>query len=161
MHDRVEALVRKYHPELEKAKVRVDLLFVADPDAADKEAPKPVLSHHGVPAIAMARIVPLKDRVKGSGDGEILIDMARYEEMDPAERDALLDHEMEHFEVKTKEMKPKLDTHGRPTLKIRKHDYDFGWFESVAKRHKENSVEVGQAHRLWTMRQTFFAFVDG
>lgn len=150
------ALVERYHSELAKEKVTFDLLFVINPDDEDG----PVLSCHGVPALAVARIVPLKDRVKGCKDAEICIDQRRYEESEPAERDALLDHELQHFELKKKEETVKRDNAGRPCLKMRKHDFDFGWFEAVARRHGAASPEVRQARQLWTLRQTLFPFAD-
>lgn len=155
VEDRVKALVSRYHADLEKAGVTFDLLFVADPE--DEAGDKPMLSCHGVPALAIARIVPVKDRVKGCRDGEICIDQRRYEEMEPAQRDALLDHELQHFELKKKGDATVTDVAGRPGLRMRKHDYDFGWFEAVARRHGTSSIEVRQARTLGRV-QAFFPF---
>lgn len=156
VRERVDRMAALYHAPLIKEGVTFDLLFVIDPDDEDK----PVLSHHGCPALAVGRLVPVKDRVKGCADVEICIDQRRYEEADPAERDALLDHELEHLMLKTKngETAAKRDNAGRPCLQIKKHDFDFGWFESTARRHKAASIEVRQAGRLWVQQQTFFPF---
>ena len=37
---------------------------------------------------------------------------------------------------------------GRPELKLRKHDHEFGWFERVAQRHGAHSQERIQAARM-------------
>ena len=65
--------------------------------------------------------------------------------MSQEEQKALLDHELEHFEVKR-------DKHGsflyddinRPLLSIRKHDRQHGSFDNIAKRHGTASGEVKQ-----------------
>ena len=89
VHDRVAALVGKYHDDLRIAEVTFDLLFVARSD--DDDGTKPVLTLHGVPALAIARIVPVKERAKGCADAEILIDRERFIDCPPEQQDALLD----------------------------------------------------------------------
>ncbi len=59
-----------------------------------------------------------------------------------------MDHELTHLELAEKEGAPVLDDGGRPKLKMRLHDYEFGWFTEVAERHKENAIEVQQARAL-------------
>jgi hypothetical protein len=82
-------------------------------------------------------------------------------EMTDAEKDALIDHELEHIEVKMDGKRPKLDCRGRPKIGMRKHDYQFGWFRSIAERHGVASGEVHQARTLFLReKQTFFAFIN-
>ncbi|MEA3210974.1 MAG: hypothetical protein QOE70_4031 [Chthoniobacter sp.] len=119
-------------------------MFISRND--DDEGVTPVLSHGGVPALALARVVGGKDRAKGCSDAEILIDRDRYNDCHPAQQDALLDHELQHFELATDKFgAPTHDAGYRPKLKLRPHDYDFGWFECVARRHGMASFEVQQA----------------
>ena len=160
VHDRVAALVAQYHPELKVAEVTFDLMFIARSD--DDEGTKPVLTLHGVPALAIARIVPSKERAKGCGDAEILIDRDRYTNMPARKQDALLDHELQHFEVQhDKDGGIKTDDQHRPKLKTRPHDYDFGWFECIARRHGVNSIEVQQARMMYEESgQTLFPFAE-
>jgi hypothetical protein len=40
------------------------------------------------------------------------------------------------------------DDIGRPLIKLRKHDYEFGWFNIIAARHGIASAEVQQATRI-------------
>ncbi len=146
--ERVEALVEKHHQDLKIAEVKFDLMFVSRSD--DDEGTKPVLTLHGVPCLAIVRIVPLKERAKGCGDAEILIDRDRYNDSAPEQQDALLDHELQHLEVQRGEDNSiKTDDQHRPKLKMRPHDYDFGWFECIARRHGKDSIEVQQARLMF------------
>lgn len=140
---RVTALRKKYHQELDKARVRLDILMV-DTDAEDGSP----LKHQGYPADGIARIICQRDRGAGRGDGEIQIDARRWKAMTAAEQDALLDHELQHFQVCKKDGLVVNDGNGRPKLKMRKHDVQVGWFDIVAKRHGNASAEVQQATAL-------------
>lgn len=145
-----------FHPALVKWKVKVDLVCVHDPAKEDV----PVLSHHGVPALAVVSVRPVKLRAQGLGDAEILIDLRRWEDMEPEKRDAVIDHELQHLEVVLdKQNNVKVDAAGRPRLRIRKHDYSFGWFEVIARRHGPASVEVQQARGV--LKQGVFTFEAG
>ncbi len=163
VHARVAALVEKFHPELKIAEVTFDLLFISRSD--DDEGTKPVLTLHGVPALAIARIVPAKERAKDCADAEILIDRDRYTGMASARQDALLDHELQHFAVQRFSESQggaiKTDDQHRPKLSIVPHDYDLGWFEIIARRHGALSVEVQQAKTLMDQHgQVFFPFLE-
>ena len=140
--ERMTAIRDKYHPEL--SAIRIGLLVVYD-DEEDKQ----VLKHGGYAAAALARIVSERDRAAGMCDAQIILDQSSYRHMTDKQRDALLDHELHHFEIaQDKSGAPRMDTNERPKLKIRKHDHQFGWFDAIADRHGENSVEVKQARQL-------------
>jgi hypothetical protein len=137
--DIVESLIEKFHPQLAHVKLAIDLLFVVS------DAAYPVMAG-GYPAYAVVRSVSVKDRVKGCGDAEIVIDKEKYEEMDDKERAALLDHELYHIEPKRDKFGGfERDGHGRPRINMKKHDHNFGWFAEIARRHGMNSIEVKQA----------------
>ena len=104
--------------------------------------------------------VGLKDRAKGQGDAEIIIDEIWWQDASEQAREALIDHELYHLEVKTdKNNHPAKDDLDRPKLLMRKHDYQFGWFNAIASRHAEHSVEVYQATNLFDEAgQTYFKF---
>jgi len=158
-HERVAALIEKYHPQLNSVSVKVDLLMVS----TDSETAR-ALTHGGYPALAVVRSTNPKERAMGQGDALIVIDLERYESMDPKERDALLDHELYHLVTveDKKTLKPKVDSHLRPVLKIRKHDRQFGWFDEIARRHGKNSIEVQQADWIRDEAgQTYFGFISG
>lgn len=141
VRDRCVALIRKYHPDLEKVALRLDLLC-ASTDSEDAHA----VTLGGYPCLAVVRIVSAKDRAKDVGDAEITIDRDAYEAMTSEQRDALLDHELYHLNiVRDRAGQPKRDDHGRPKLKMRKHDFNVGWFHEIARRHGAASIEVQQA----------------
>jgi Putative phage metallopeptidase len=156
--DVIEAVREDYHDDL--ADVTIAGLF-----AFDSESSLPVLNHHGYPAGAIVRITPLKDRALGMADATIVVDRAGWLALSPRQRNALIDHELTHLEVKTEEEEgakdpvPVYDSLGRPKLAMRKHDHQFGWFDEVAKRHGEASPEVRQARVLMeSSGQLYFDF---
>lgn len=157
VRERVIALIKKYHPDLELVQLRVDLLM-ASTDTEDAHA----VTLGGYPCLAVVKIVGPKERAKGCGDAEIVIDRDAYEAMSSAKRDALLDHELYHLEITRDKMgRPKKDDHQRPKLKMRKHDFQFGWFAEIARRHQENAIEVQQAQAFIAEQgQTFFGFTS-
>lgn len=153
--DRVAHLIKLFNRDLLDAGVKIDLLSVTNDD--EEAVP---LTLHGYPCQAVVRIINSKDRAKGCGDAEIVIDEANYLTLTDAERDALCDHELHHLEVcKTKKGRLILDENRRPKLKMKKHDVQIGWFETIAIRHGAASAECKQAARVLTGgAQSFFAF---
>jgi hypothetical protein len=132
-------------------RVRVDCLF-AHPDLDEDGAPKgPPVTLNGYPCAAKVKITAPKDRAKGCGDAEILIDHDLYQELPDAERDALLDHELQHLESTGE-----FDDMGRPKLTMRLHDHSFGWFDAIAARHGRASFELRQFERF--QRETYGLF---
>lgn len=126
--------------------VRVGMLMAYAPEDKDTGDPKgPALKRHGVPCLALVRIVPTKDRVAGMPDAMIYVDGDAWRGLTHSERLALLDHELEHIDFPTNRGE---DCHGRPKLKIKPHDHEFGWFDAVAERHGSSSQEVRQATRF-------------
>lgn len=128
-----------YAPLL-SAGVKIDLVFAYGNRNDDGELTGPALSKNGVTALGICRVVNLKDRAKGLGDAEIAIDGDWWEKASDEEKDAVIDHELYHIKLTGK-----TDDLGRPKIKMRKHDFDFGWFTVIALRHGIHSVEVKQA----------------
>lgn len=155
VRDRVIALIKRFHPDLAKVQLRIDLLM-ASTDSEDADA----VTCGGYPAYAVVKILGPKERAMERGDAEIVIDRDEYEAMDGAKRDALLDHELYHLEIKrNKNGQPKMDDHQRPCLKMRKHDFQVGWFHEIARRHGVASIEVTQATALREEQgQVYFDF---
>lgn len=130
--------------------VTIGALFVDDGSGF------PCLEHHGYPAAAVTRIVPARDRAAGLPDAQIIVDLCTYQSLNARQKIALLDHELYHLERK---IDPRFDEQGRPALQIRKHDWQLGWFDEVAKRHGDASIEVMQARRLLDQSgQLYFDF---
>lgn len=154
--DELREVMKKYHPELVEWKVKVDMLLVHAP--VDKFGfPKgPAIRWNGIPAAAVVSIVKLKDRALGRGDVEILVDGDRCPKWRPEHLRSILDHELTHIELTGE-----TDDLGRPKMKMRPHDVDLGWFDSVARRHGDASVEVMQAKSLFGVRSWRQLYLPG
>jgi hypothetical protein len=128
---------------LDDAGVKVDYVYAYATTDEDGKIIGDALKQHGVKALGLCRIVNLKDRAKGMGDAEITVDGDWWECVSTEEAEALLDHELYH-------LKPtdKTDDLGRPKLKLRKHDHQFGWFNIIAERHGSASRERQQAKSI-------------
>lgn len=150
---RVEQLREDYYPELDGVEIQALFVFVDTPD--------PCLKHQGYPACAVTKIVSTQDRAAGMADALIVIDRFVWQALPTKSKNALLDHELHHLErvVDPDTGQPEGDVLGRPKLKMRMHDHQFGWFDEIAQRHGEWSIEVAQAKQLMeTSRQLYFDF---
>jgi hypothetical protein len=137
------------HRPLLDSRVTFDFVF-AFPSLDENGSPTGnAISKNGVKALGLCRIVSLKDRAMGRADVEITLDHPWWEDASDNERDALLDHELHHAEVKTKNGVVMRDDLQRPMIRLRKHDVEIGWFDVVALRHGEFSQERIQAQRLY------------
>lgn len=140
---RAKRLVKKHHDNLAQARVRIDFLFVTT-DGEDGCA----LKCNGYPALAVASVIPQKNRVGLKADARIIVDKEAWDELTEKQRDALLDHELQHFEAVMSDDTVALDGNDRPKIRMRKHDVQLGFFSVIAKRHGEHSQEVIQARAL-------------
>lgn len=124
-------------------KLKIDFVFAYGTRDDDGKLIGDAIKQHGVKALGLCRIVNLKDRAKGLGDAEIVIDHDWWETAGREEAKAVIHHELYH-------LKPTGDTDdlGRPKLKLRKHDFQFGWFTGIAKIHGEFSQERKQAKAI-------------
>jgi hypothetical protein len=145
-----------HHPLL-NAGVTIDFVFAfAEVDDKTGEPKGDALKYRGQKALGMAQIVKLEDRALGQADAKIKIDGDWWKEADEDERRALLDHELYHFALKKSRRGPTVDDHGRPLLRIREHDVEFGWFAVVAARHGQSAQERVQAKRMMDSLGQFF-----
>ncbi len=142
VRERAGILIEKFHADLFSTQAKIDYVFARN-DGGD------AIKHHGYPALAVVRILSLKDRSMGRGDAEVTIDAENYLSMDDDQRDALLDHELHHLIVcRDNENAVKTDDLNRPVFQMRKHDWQLGFFTVIAQRHKMASPEVTQATRM-------------
>lgn len=142
-------VMRRYHGELDDMETRIDILLAHARTDDHGDPVGPAIKANGHRCAAKVRIMPLKDRVAGRGDAEILLDGDRCDTWSDEQLKAILDHELTHLELRVNdEGEVKRDDIGRPVLQMRDHDHQFGWFDSVARRHGEASVEVQQASQL-------------
>lgn len=151
-------MMKAHHADLEKHGVTVDLLAAL----ADPESDEPALKFHGYQCAAIVKVNAYKLRVQGHADAEIVIDGERWDEWSDAEKAAIIDHELEHLDlVVGKKGDVKLDKADRPKLRCKLHDHQFGWFDAIARRHKQHSIEVKQYEDFQLRRrQLWFDFDD-
>lgn len=156
----VEQMLEKYHGELRDAEIRIECLFAFATRNENGDETGPALTHGGYPANAVVKVLGLKDRTVGRGDAEIVIDGDQWDTWDDEQKAALIDHEIEHLELKTDaEGGVVRDDLDRPKLRLRKHDHQFGWFDSIARRHGAASFEVQQFRTIVVKR--FQAWLPG
>lgn len=144
IHALVADLAARHHQELVDAGVTYLILLARANDES-----KPALKHHGYPACAVVNVVNLKDRVAGLPDARILLDGDHWNGWHESKQRAILDHELEHLEVKRDDQgRVDRDDVGRPKLKLRPHDFEVGVFNDIMDRHREFAVETQAAATL-------------
>lgn len=138
-------MMKQYHSELVDFGVTVDILL-AMMKVEDNFKPGAVtLKLRGYPVAAYVKVNPYKLRVQGHADAEIVIDGDQWPHMTDAIKDALIDHELEHLVLKkNKEGEVQFDDLDRPKITLALHSHQFGWFDSIARRHGISSFEVQQ-----------------
>lgn len=142
-HEVVQQMMEKYHQPLVDAQVKIDVLRAWARKDKNGDPVGPALTLHGWPCLAIVRVIPYKQRVKGCGDAEIAIDDERWDELSEWDRKALIDHELEHLELRHKQ-----DDLDRPKLKLRHHDYRLEGFHSIIRRHGRFALEWQEYVRL-------------
>lgn len=149
LHKTVQDVMERYHGDLDDAEVTVTVLLAYGPRDAHGDPVGPAITVHGVPAWASIKVTSLRDRAAGMSDAIMLLDGDRIDEWSYEELEAVIDHELTHLELRVDERgNVKRDDLDRPRLAIRRHDWQFGWFDEVARRHGAASPEVRQAKQL-------------
>jgi hypothetical protein len=162
LKETLAAVLDEYHPHLRDAQVSVDVLLAHASTDANGDTSGPALRLHGYACVATIRIVSLKDRVAGRGDAEMLVDGDRCDTWSDEQLRAIFDHELTHLELQVSDQgNVRRDDIDRPLLRIRRHDHQFGWFDSVARRHGKHSIEVQQAHQLTAMAELRQLYLPG
>lgn len=156
--DLAKEIIEQHHKDLDTVGVKIDILMVF----RDPEGEAPAMSHRGRRALGLASIHPLRLRALGLGDCLVQLDGDAWPHMGDRARMALLDHEITHFEVKRDKNGEILwDDLDRPILKLRLHDWEVGWFHSVADRYGIDSHEVKDFLALkGEHEQTYFAWLE-
>lgn len=158
--DRVEKMKKKYHSKLCDFDVTIAVVMANRRRDDDGEwVDGSILSLHGYTCEATIKVTSNRDRLHGIADAELTINGEIWRDLDPDEKDALIDHELEHLElIETDKGDVKWDDHGRPKLRCRKHDWQLGGFLSVLRRHQAAAREVTHVQSLisspgWTQMQ--------
>lgn len=156
----VADLMARHHSDLASNGVTVEVLMVLAPVDEDSGQPKgPALTVRGLEAAACIKVVGTRERAAGMADALMVVDGDRWPERPRREQRAILDHELTHLEVIGQlevvdgQDEPVFvadrDTSDRPRLRLRHHDREFGWFDEIARRHGDASLEVRQARELF------------
>jgi len=158
IHKLCKELVQLYHTDLDSAAVKVDIVMAFHDPEGDSFA----LEKDGHRCLGIASNITLKNRVKGMGDCEILLDGDAWDGLPDKQKAALLDHELEHFEVKRDKVGNFMfDDLTRPLIKLRPHDRQVGFFDNVARRHRSDSMEVEQLRKMFIEAgQVYLPFVQ-
>lgn len=148
VHEMAKEIIAQHHPALQRMldgePVRLCILF-----ASSSDEKQPAVKCHGYPAAAVISIIPYKQRVDKRADAEIIIDERHWEGLTDVQRRALLDHEITHLEIDLDENNlVRTDDSGRPKLRLKLHDFDFGGFRSVARRYGADAPEVILARKF-------------
>lgn len=170
--DFTASIVAKDYPELHELmtldhenarQLAIDFIMVhGDEDENGEPVGPPAITHGGYPALALCRIINLRDRAMGRSDVEIQIDAGRWSKMGRHEQEALLAHEIHHILPKHDRFEAvKRDDLGRVELRLRKHDYQFGWFAEIARKYGPDSCEVKQAQLIYNQDgESIFPFMQ-
>lgn len=140
----VKQAMKDWHTDLHEQGVTVQCVFAY---ATDKKGrPLPGVKRNGVPGAAKVGITSLQDRARGIPDAKVTIDGFVWDRLDEQERVALIDHELEHLQLKGgKEPRDDLD---RPKLKMKRHDWEVWGFESIVKRHGVKALDFQAAQQF-------------
>lgn len=146
-------IIQDHYPDLIEADVTVMYLFARN-ESGD------ALKHGGYPAAALVKLNNLRDRVAGLSDATIMIDEDRWKDWNEERRIAILDHELMHLEVRRNDSGAiEYDDCNRPKIRLRKHDFNYGGFNAIVRRHGDSSVEVQSVREvLYTWSQGIFEF---
>ncbi len=146
-------LRNKNHKPLAETDIDVVLVYAA----VDKQGePKgPALKASGYPVYSKSKIVPPKDQVKGVAALEITLDGDRWDKLDKKTQEAVLDHALQCFTVGDGDTED-----GEPKLKERKPDHCFMWFDEIAARHGDASIEVQEAKRFLHEKAPIYLQID-
>lgn len=148
--DLIDETLAAYYPDLVEAEVTVGSLFAFATTTEDGEKVGPAVKLHGYPCAATIKVNSTRDRVEGKPDATITVDGDQWPGWTDEERRALIDHELYHLELKRDRESGELlaDDAGRPRMKCKLHDFQYGGFEAVARRHGAASFEVQQGRAL-------------
>lgn len=148
-------VLEEFEPDLHSASLTADLLY------AESDNDNPAIRVHGDPAEACIKVNGLDQRVRGLADVLVKIDKTNWDLLDEEERRALLWHEAHHVELKRDKQTNAvmLDDHGRPKVKLRRHDATLGLFRCVLDKFADKSPEHRQIEEMnATLSQKVFQF---
>lgn len=160
LEDQVNVVFAKHYSDVLDAGFTVDAVFCHAARDKEGEPTGPAIKVGGAPALIKASLMSANLVVRGVSEIELQIDGDRWEGLSKAQQNAVIDHGLAHFEL----VEPSAPD-GDLKLKKRQPDRSFRWWDDVAKRHGDASIERTEAKELTgavakIYFQTEFAFGD-
>jgi hypothetical protein len=144
-----EILEQHHNPDLrmpDGSFVRLCILLAFNDDDGEKT---PAVKWHGEPADGVVSVISLKQRVDKRADAEIVLDLAKWDDLTEPQQRALLDHFIEHIVISKDENDCVIcDDAGRPKIKLRQCDWNLRGFRSIARRYGQDAPEVRAAKQF-------------
>jgi hypothetical protein len=139
----IQKVMKENHGDLHNAGVTVTALIARSEEG-------PALKVGGKEALGCIRVTKLTERTLGLGDALMILDGESMIAWSSKRLQAVIDHELRHLMLakNKKTGQIQLDDEGRPKLRIRPHDFEFGWFARTAELYGEESYEVSQAREI-------------
>jgi len=149
IHELATELLEEYRDAHDKmyghildSNLKIDLMLAfADVDDKTGQPRNDAITHQGIRALGLCKIIGKKERAAGLGDVRILLDGDEWPRMSDVEQRSLLDHELQHIMVRSRDGAYLRDDLNRPLLSMRKHDIHVGMFSVVAARHGHHGIE--------------------
>lgn len=144
--DLIAEILKAHHQEVARYAPRISAIFVTR--ESKKLGHTSALKLRGFPVAAKTQITPLADRARGEADAKLTIDSYAWKSLPIPQRRALIDHELQHLELKATKKGGHTDDLGRPRLGIQTHDWELTGFQAVMERNGENALEAIALHRF-------------
>lgn len=139
----IQKVMKENHGDLHNAGVTITALIARSEDG-------PALKVGGKEALGCIRVTKLTERTLGLGDALMILDGESMMAWSSKRLQAVIDHELRHLMLAKNKRTGEIqcDDEGRPKLRIRPHDFEFGWFARTAELYGEESYEVSQAREI-------------
>lgn len=139
----IQEVMKKNHGDLHAEGVTITALIARSEEG-------PALKVGGREALGCIRVTKLTERTLGLGDALMILDGESMVAWSSKRLQAVIDHELRHLMLAKNKKTGQIqrDDEGRPKLRIRPHDFEFGWFARTAELYGEESYEVSQAREI-------------
>ncbi len=139
----IQEVMKENHGDLHAEGVTITALIARSEEG-------PALKVGGREALGCIRVTKLTERTLGLGDALMILDGESMVAWSSKRLQAVIDHELRHLMLAKNKKTGHIqrDDEGRPKLRIRPHDFEFGWFARTAELYGEESYEVSQAREI-------------
>ena len=139
----IQKVMKENHGDLHAEGVTITALIARSEEG-------PALKVGGREALGCIRVTKLTERTLGLGDALMILDGESMVAWSSKRLQAVIDHELRHLMLAKNKKTGQIqrDDEGRPKLRIRPHDFEFGWFARTAELYGEDSYEVSQAREI-------------